>query len=350
MDVSSSRLVRAAAGLVFIAGIVFFAMNGLQFSIVEDTKKDTVNFYHASSDAGPRNEVFRTARSSDDTGYIHDLKIDIGEEFEKYDYCALEPQVYRNGDRIDPWGSHSSIKTCANPDGCEDTGDNSLTVDVAGTEMEMEFAYFHYMDEQWYGGYYYGVECQGTTSIYRLAIPFDKISVDTTVPDEVEAGEQIPVAFEFTNGFVPLVADVDVSVCIDGQFCESVQRNVSVPTGQHTETIMVDSPESGSVSVDVAGTLGIDLDRFRVEDVAVRCDGSLRSASECSTITVAEIGGGGVTEVNRPLSDQVEDIGDSFGVVEFARRSRPFGWLERGVNTVVFWTDLAPDAESGAAG
>ncbi|QSG08945.1 hypothetical protein HSR122_1554 [Halapricum desulfuricans] len=182
-------------------------------------------------------------------------------------------------------------------------------------DVEARFAVAFYMEEAVHYGTYYGVQqCYGPFNNYVLDVPFDEISMTTDAPENVTEGEPVEVDVRFENDWKPLEADLNGEACISGYCSEFSRENVSIPTGGRTIDVEVAEPVSnftGDVSVDMGGTLGLDMEEFRTENVATDCDGDgeKEDASTCSTVKIADLEGSQVVNVVRAPEEPPEDSG-----------------------------------------
>lgn len=307
VHVLSKKLLRRkefwiAAGGVFTLLIMFAGLFAVQGTIVDSSKRKTITFYQVSSGAYGQEEVVDVFKSSyagvrGDTAVIGSYKFKMSKYGKNSagDGCFIIPTVSKNGEVVDSYslqGKKVQVKAV----------DSDKNREAEYGPISASFGNPFYMDyDTWYGNgqvYVLSVNCYGPLNRYKLTVPFNQVSVDTSLPGNITEGNSVVVKTKVENGWKPLEADLSAEVCVTTVHCNKVSKeNVSIPVGGKTIRFTVVNPEPtkkvSMANVDVSGRIGVDTDKFNTKNVAVDCDadGVNEKPSNCDMIMIGKIKG-----------------------------------------------------------
>lgn len=295
--------------LIVLLGAAFTFTQG---SIVPESQVERITFYHITDGAYAYDRLQDTfddyyAGVHGDNARVGEYRIVLDPFAANAAYgnygthsCFAVPRVEKNGQVIDDYSLQDNPIIRYSP-WVDETGTDNRNQQYG--DLEALFAVALYMDNVVHYGNYYGVEqCYGPFNQYSIQVPFDEISMSSEAPVNVTEGESVEVEALFENSWKPLQADIRGESCIGGYCSEFSKSNVSIPVGGRTVTLEVGEAVenfTGEVSVDMGGTLGLDMDEFQTRNVVTDCDGDgvNENASRCSTVKIAELGGDEVVNV-----------------------------------------------------
>lgn len=142
--------------------------------------------------------------------------------------------------------------------------------------------------------------CYGTFNKYMLPVNHSSIDATSSIPAKAVQGETVVATVDLTNNWKPLEADLTVELCVNDRFCEELTKE-DVQVNQRTTTVTFPyTPDTtGDLSITVSGPIGLDLDHYRGDGVAVDCDrdGKRDDPTQGEMITVGTVQNSGVTQV-----------------------------------------------------
>lgn len=298
---------------VVLMVLVFAAFTFSQGSIVDSSKQEEITFYHVtdgaySYDKFQDNFDQNYAGVHGDTARVgnYEFILDPQESNAAYgsygsDSCFAVPRVERRGQVVDDYSLQEN-PIVRYSSWVEKEGTDNRVQQYG--DIEARFANPFYMENAVAWGTYYGVQqCYGPFNRYNLDVNFDQISMEAEAPENVTEGEPVKVDVRFENGWKPLKADLNGEACISDKYCsEFSKEDVSVPVGGTTVTVEAAKPASnftGEVSVDMGGSLGMDMSSFQTKNVVTDCDGdgTKEDASQCDVVQIAKLEGDQVVNV-----------------------------------------------------
>ncbi|WP_276273613.1 hypothetical protein [Haloarcula litorea] len=302
-----------------IAGLVLllFLIGPSMMSVAQDSRKESISFYHLTDDAGTTQALHETLKNKypgtfTDVAKLGKYRFDLSMRglTSGSDGCFLVPKVKKNGVEVDQFNLQENKITSYS--GWTDK-DGTGRVEKTYGDIKASFGNALYMDSVVYYGTFYGVDsCEGAFNTYELEIPWDKISVETSTPEKSQADNPVALTYNFHNQWRPMEADLEAEVCVGNGLCKTVQKeDVSVPVGTSATTISVTPNASGELKTDFGGSVALDMEHFRAEGLSVDCDndGSNERGSQCSSIEIGEIKGSDVVKLRekRPgLAQQIQ--------------------------------------------
>lgn len=299
---TSTRLILGGV----IALTIFLTISVGPFSLTADSTREDITFYHLSENGATVTDSLRDTMETaypgtfTDTAQVGLYTFDVSQEYTYNEYCALDPIVKRNNVVIDEYSHTNEIQTYASNVEKDDTANK---VQHYG-EFTAKFATPHYMDKYVYRGTFYGItDCHGTFNRYELAVDHDAIAVDVSTTEKAVQGQPVTATVHVNNAWKPLRADLETRICIDGSFCQTLTRDdVPLPRGTSTVEFTYTPKTAGDVTATVSGPVGLDLQQYTAEGVAVDCtgDGTKQDPATCRMITIGEVTGSGVTAVKSP--------------------------------------------------
>lgn len=310
-SLKQSATATAVAGLV----LLLFLIGPSVLSVAQDSRKESISFYHLTDDAGTTQALHETLKNKypgtfTDVAKVGKYRFDLSMRglTSGGDGCFLVPKVKKNGVEVDQFNLQDNKITSYS--GWTDK-DGTGQVEKTYGDIKASLGLL-YMDEVVYYGTFYGVDsCEGAFNTYEMEIPWNEISVETSTPEKSQANNPVALTYTFHNQWRPMEADLEAEVCIGNGLCKTVRKeNVSVPTGTSATSISVTPNATGQLKTDFGGSVALDMEHFRVEGLSVDCDndGSNERASQCSSIEVGEIQGSDVVKLREKRPGLVQQM------------------------------------------